>query len=50
MDNFSSAEKLLELCREGVFDPMEVLTNVLVNYMSADEANDFAETEYDVVY
>ena len=27
---------------------MDVLKNVLINYMSIDDANDFAESEYDI--
>lgn len=40
------ATMLLDMCRDGVLDPLEVLTNVLINYMSADDAEDFAESEY----
>jgi len=40
------ASELLEMCRDGLLDPMAVLENVLVNYMSADDADDFAESEY----
>jgi len=41
-----TASELLQMCRDGLLDPMAVLENVLVNYMSADDANDFAESEY----
>ena len=44
----SAREKLIDLCRSGVLNPMDVLENVLINYMSIDDANDFAESEYDI--
>ena len=40
------ANRILDLCDEGCLDPMDVLKNVLTNYMSADDADDFAESEY----
>lgn len=40
------AEDLLDLVDGGVLDAREVLANVLMNYMSADDANDFALSEY----
>lgn len=40
------ANKLLDMCRDGVLDPLSVLENALINYMSSDDANDFAESEY----
>ena len=42
----SAREKLIDLCQSGVLNPMDVLENVLINYMSIDDANDFAESEY----
>ena len=44
----SAREKLIDLCQSGVLNPMDVLENVLTNYMSTDDANDFAESEYDI--
>ena len=44
----SACEKLIDLCQSGVLNPMDVLENVLINYMSIDDANDFAESEYDI--
>ena len=44
----SACEKLIDLCQSGVLNPMDVLENVLINYMSTDAANDFAESEYDI--
>ena len=44
----SARKKLIDLCRSGVLNPMDVLENVLINYMSIDDANDFAESEYDI--
>jgi len=44
----SKAEKLLDLCRSGAVETIDVLENVLTNYMSADDADDFAESEYDI--
>ena len=44
----SAREKLIDLCQSGVLNPMDVLKNVLINYMSIDDANDFAESEYDI--
>ena len=44
----SAHEKLIDLCQSGVLNPMDVLENVLTNYMSTDAANDFAESEYDL--
>ena len=44
----SAREKLIDLCQSGVLNPMDVLENVLINYMSIDDANDFAESEYDI--
>ena len=46
MSGRPKATELLNLCRDGVLDPLAVLTNDLVNYMSSDEADDFAQTEY----
>lgn len=46
----SAYEKLIDLCQSGVLNPMDVLENVLTNYMSTDDANDFAESEYDLHY
>ena len=42
----SAREKLIGLCQSGVLNPMDVLENALINYMSIDDANDFAESEY----
>ena len=44
----SAREKLIDLCQSGVLNPMDVLENVLINYMSIDDANDFAESDYDI--
>ena len=44
----SACEKLIDLCQSGVLNPMDVLENVLTNYMSTDDANYFAESEYDI--
>ena len=44
----SAREKLIDLCQSGVLNPMDVLENVLINYMSIDDANDFAESEYGI--
>ena len=44
----SAREKLIDLCQSGVLNPMDVLENVLINYMSTDAVNDFAESEYDI--
>ena len=44
----SAREKLIDLCQSGVLNPMDVLENVLINYMSIDDANDFGESEYDI--
>ena len=44
----SARKKLIDLCQSGVLNPMDVLENVLINYMSIDDANDFAESEYDI--
>ena len=44
----SAREKLIDLCQSGVLNPMDVLENVLINYMSIDDANNFAESEYDI--
>lgn len=41
------ATKLLDLVDEGVIDARKALQEVLVNYMSADDANDFAEAYLD---
>lgn len=41
-------EKLLELCKNGALEPMDVLENIIINWMSTDEANEFAEQEYDI--
>lgn len=43
-----NAKKLLEMCRWGSLDAYEVLSNVLTNCLSADEADEFARTEYDI--
>lgn len=43
-----NAEKLLEMCQDGVLDSYKVLENVLMNYMSSNEADDFARSEYDI--
>ena len=39
------AYRILDLCEDGCLDPIDVLRNVF-NYMSADDADDFAESEY----
>lgn len=44
----SPAEKLLDYVKNGSFDAYDVLENVLTNWMSSDEANEFAEREYDI--
>jgi len=46
MGNREKANVILRLCEAGMLDPQEVLTNVLTNYMSSDQADDFAESEY----
>lgn len=46
--NTEPYEKLLELCTSGALEPMDVLENILVNWMSTDEANKFAEQEYNI--
>lgn len=46
--NTEPYEKLLELCTSGALEPMDVLENILVNWMSTDEANEFAKREYDI--
>jgi len=40
------AQKLMEAVRSGALDATAVLENLLFNYMSADDADDFAVTEY----
>ena len=39
------AYRILDLSENGCLDPIDVLRNVF-NYMSADDADDFAESEY----
>lgn len=41
------ATELLDLVDDGVIDARKALQDVLINYMSADDANDFAETYLD---
>lgn len=41
--------ELVNLCSNGTFDAQKVLENVLLNYLSLDDANDFAEREYGIV-
>ena len=48
MYRMSPAEKLLDYVKNGSFDAYDVLENVLANWMSSDDANDFAEREYDI--
>ena len=43
-----NAEKLLEMCKCGSLDACEVLENAHMNYLSADDAEEFASTEYDI--
>ena len=40
------AYSILDLCADGCLDTLDVLKNVLTNYMSADDADDFAKSEY----
>lgn len=44
------AVKILDMCEDGVLDPLDVLRNVLINYMPADDADDFAESEYSELF
>ena len=41
--------ELIDLCKSGAIDAQEVLENVLLNFLSLDDANDFAEREYGIV-
>lgn len=44
------AVKILDMCKDGVLDPLDVLHNVLINYMPASDADDFAESEYSELF
>ena len=48
MHNMTPTGKLLHYVYEGSLDVYEVLENLLTNWLSADEANEFAEREYDI--
>jgi hypothetical protein len=48
MHDMTPAEKLLHYVSDGSLDAYEVLENLLTNWLSADEANEFAEREYDI--
>jgi hypothetical protein len=48
MHDMTPAEKLLHYVRDGALDAYEVLENLLTNWLSTDEADDFAEREYDI--
>lgn len=48
MNSMSPREKLLYCVRDGFLDAYAVLENVLTNWMSSDDANEFAEREYDL--
>ena len=48
MNNMTPAEKLLSYVHDGSLDANEVLENLLTNWLSTDDANDFAEREYDI--
>ena len=47
-NNREHAQELLSLCESGVLEAVEVLRNLLFNFMSSDEAEDFAQTEYQI--
>ncbi len=36
------------MCKCGSLDAYEVLENALMNHLSADDAEEFASTEYDI--
>ena len=40
--------ELIDICRSGALNAQEVLENVLLNYLSRDDANDFASREYGI--
>lgn len=42
------ATALLDMCRDGALDPVAVLENVLVNFMSSNDADEFARSEYGI--
>lgn len=48
MYNMTPAEKLLDYVRNGSLNAIDVLENVLTNWMSSDDADEFACREYDV--
>lgn len=43
----SPREKLLECVRDGFLDSYKVLDNLLMNWLSTDDANEFAVREYE---
>lgn len=47
-NSMSPREKLLDYVKNGSLDACAVLENVLINWMCADDANDFAKHEYDI--
>lgn len=48
MNNLSPREKLLDYVKNGSLDAYAVLENLLINWMSVDGADGFAEHEYDI--
>lgn len=47
-DTRAQAYVLLDMCKAGEHDPYDVLENLLVNWLSSDEANEFARAEYGI--
>jgi hypothetical protein len=47
-DARAQANVLLDMCKAGEHNPYDVLENLLVNWLSSDEANEFARTEYGI--
>lgn len=43
-----NAKRLLQMCECGRLNAYRVLKNVLMNCLSADEADEIARTEYDI--
>lgn len=43
-----NAKRLLGMCECGRLNAYKVLKNVLMNYLTSDEADEFARTEYDI--
>jgi hypothetical protein len=42
------SEELVNQCRNGNLNPIDVLENLLFNYMSCDDAEDFVTSEYNI--